>query len=276
MCSRFRGADVATRIRAKRGDGDNRSRLLNAAANAFAETGFEGTSLRLIAEHADVSFQLIAYYFGSKEDLWLAVVDDLFEKYIAAGRLEIDESADLKQQLKDHFRSLMTLSLEHPQLRKIWVQEHMSGGSRFENSIKPKVRLVKDELSIPHFTRFVELGCVTRFTPEEIALVWGAFVQLNLVYPYYVESLLECPTGSAESINKQVELAVRILTAAEQSPDNTGVGRVSSSASAATRLAALEAENQHLRELVATLSLEKKLLADSQSGRASRTRSAKS
>ena len=46
-------------------DLDNRSRLLRAATDAFAEFGYEGTSLRAIADNAEVSFQLIAYYFGS-------------------------------------------------------------------------------------------------------------------------------------------------------------------------------------------------------------------
>ena len=56
-------------------DSDNRSRLLRAATDAFAEQGFEGTSLRTIADTAGVSFQRIAYYFGSKEELWIETVD---------------------------------------------------------------------------------------------------------------------------------------------------------------------------------------------------------
>ena len=44
---------------------------------SFAEYGYEGASLRAIADNAGVSFQLIAYYFGSKEELWVATVDYL-------------------------------------------------------------------------------------------------------------------------------------------------------------------------------------------------------
>ena len=63
----------------------NQSRLFHAATDSFAEFGYEGASLRTIADDAGVSFQLITYYFGTKEELWVATVDYLFERYLQNG-----------------------------------------------------------------------------------------------------------------------------------------------------------------------------------------------
>ena len=50
--------------------------ILAAAARAFAETGFQGASLRHIASAAGVSLTLLDHYFGSKASLLQAVVDN--------------------------------------------------------------------------------------------------------------------------------------------------------------------------------------------------------
>src|SRR5512143_1582085 len=111
-------------------DRDNRSRLLHAATDAFAEQGFDGTSLRTIADSAEVSFQLIAYYFGSKEELWVATVDYLFERYLETGKgLGFRPSGNLQEQFHNHLRLLMTDMLQRPQLHKICVQEHLANSA---------------------------------------------------------------------------------------------------------------------------------------------------
>jgi AcrR family transcriptional regulator len=46
---------------------------MEAAENLFAEKGYNGTSVRDIAESARVNLAMISYYFGSKEKLWEAL-----------------------------------------------------------------------------------------------------------------------------------------------------------------------------------------------------------
>ena len=50
-----------------------RAALLDAALEEFAAKGFEGARVRDIAERAGVSKDLIAYHFGGKDGLYLAV-----------------------------------------------------------------------------------------------------------------------------------------------------------------------------------------------------------
>jgi AcrR family transcriptional regulator len=48
--------------------------LLRAAQTLFGQQGFEGTTIREIGEQAGVDASLIARYFGSKADLYIAAV----------------------------------------------------------------------------------------------------------------------------------------------------------------------------------------------------------
>lgn len=54
-----------------------RTLLLSAAQRHFARLGFEGASLRLIAQDAGVTPALVIRLFGSKQGLYLAVIDHL-------------------------------------------------------------------------------------------------------------------------------------------------------------------------------------------------------
>ena len=53
---------------------DTKSRILDAAEELFMEHGFEATSLRLITTAANVNLAAVNYHFGSKEELFQAVL----------------------------------------------------------------------------------------------------------------------------------------------------------------------------------------------------------
>jgi AcrR family transcriptional regulator len=61
-----------------------RRAVLDAAATLFAERGVDRVSLREIAVAADVHPALIGRYIGSRDDLVLAVFDDLSSQLAAA------------------------------------------------------------------------------------------------------------------------------------------------------------------------------------------------
>jgi AcrR family transcriptional regulator len=59
---------------------DTREQLLKTASRLFAEKGFEAVTTRELAKQADVNIAMIAYYFGSKEGLFKAMIEERFPK----------------------------------------------------------------------------------------------------------------------------------------------------------------------------------------------------
>jgi TetR/AcrR family transcriptional regulator len=57
-----------------------RDALLRMARRTFARRGYEATSVREIARECGVDVALIAHHCGSKESLWLAVVEQIAEQ----------------------------------------------------------------------------------------------------------------------------------------------------------------------------------------------------
>ncbi|MBB3676682.1 TetR family transcriptional regulator [Modestobacter versicolor] len=69
--------------------------MLAAARTAFAEKGFDGASIRVIATAAGVDPALVHHYFGSKDKLFLAAIEapadpaDLLPELLAGGTADL-------------------------------------------------------------------------------------------------------------------------------------------------------------------------------------------
>lgn len=66
---------------------NSKDRILGAAEQLFAEKGFDGVSVRDIAEQAQANVAMINYYFRNKEDLYLGIL----ENYLAEFNAELDK-----------------------------------------------------------------------------------------------------------------------------------------------------------------------------------------
>lgn len=56
--------------------GDTRSRIQDVALKLFIEQGYEGTSLREIAEHLGVTKAALYYHFKTKDDIVASLIND--------------------------------------------------------------------------------------------------------------------------------------------------------------------------------------------------------
>src|SRR3981189_2758486 len=63
---------------------ETRGAILDAAINEFAERGFEGASIRAIADRLGLQHPLITYHYRSKDILWRAAAENAFAQ-IRAG-----------------------------------------------------------------------------------------------------------------------------------------------------------------------------------------------
>jgi AcrR family transcriptional regulator len=107
-----------------------KEKILEASLEEFAEKGFDGARVDRIAESAGVNKALIYYYFKSKEQLFVAVIDYLFLKAMPT-KLEMPGAS-----VRENFLHLMTQFLmflhENPYFVKIMDQAVMKGGGLFE------------------------------------------------------------------------------------------------------------------------------------------------
>lgn len=94
-----------------------RATILDAALNAFAGKGYDGTSIADIAAAAGVPKSLVQYHFGSKEELWQACLAKRLAPMVEAIDRFLDTgSRDIAELAKTRFRFLQ----DHPEVRQLF------------------------------------------------------------------------------------------------------------------------------------------------------------
>ncbi len=120
--------------------GELQSHILDIAENLFAEHGFAATPVRKLAQAAGVNPALVHYYFGSKQDLLIAVLDRALLP-LAEGFSALSDSGSSK--MEDIAKLVFNMAGNHPALPKLITREVLlsSGETRqlFAQNYAPKL-----------------------------------------------------------------------------------------------------------------------------------------
>lgn len=124
-----------------------REQLLDIATDLFAHQGIHATSLRAIAERAGVTPALLNYYFGGKDGLVDAMVEERFLPLVTTAAQGLQQAGDdplalVEAFLRDMSRNVAT----HPWISQLWVREILCDGGvlreRLMDRIAPMVPLL--------------------------------------------------------------------------------------------------------------------------------------
>lgn len=107
---------------------DKKEIIMNAAIELFAEKGFEGTSIRDLATKADVNVAMVNYYFGTKDKLFEALLEQ--KATFMRGRLdEIASNPKLSEieKVDAIVESYVGRILSQPAFHRVLHQELLMG-----------------------------------------------------------------------------------------------------------------------------------------------------
>ncbi len=109
-------------------------KLLDAAIEAFSESGFKGTSTRDIADRAGVHHPLITYHFKNKDQLWRAATDRIFREFNISlvKAMAAVSDVDPRARAAAFIRTYVRYSRSQPALHKIILQEAGQQSERLE------------------------------------------------------------------------------------------------------------------------------------------------
>jgi AcrR family transcriptional regulator len=91
-----------------------REAFVAAAREAFFAAGYAGTAMSTIAARVGGSKTTLWTYFPSKQDLFVAVVDDIVERYGKALAVEMDPALPIEEVLRRFAKAMMATVLSEP------------------------------------------------------------------------------------------------------------------------------------------------------------------
>jgi AcrR family transcriptional regulator len=89
-----------------------RERILREAASEFARLGFEQANINVIAERAGMGKGTIYLYFPSKRDLFIAMLQSIAERQLAAARAALTQGATIQEHFQALFLAFIRLATE--------------------------------------------------------------------------------------------------------------------------------------------------------------------
>lgn len=202
----------------------SREALLDSAETLFAQRGYDGASLGDIAAGAGLSRGTPNYFFGSKEQLYLEVLDRAFAARQAAtsaafapvhdwaaGDGGLDElRAALTRAAEDYLRFLA----DHPSFVGLVMREELGGGGRMRRRTVPSTAMQDAFAALRRVGRSRGLR---RFKEADAILV---FVALTFAPVSYRNTLmravdrdLEEPTVRRQLVRLAVDELMHLLVA---------------------------------------------------------------
>ena len=109
---------------------DKKEMILDVATRIFAKYGYNKTSLDEIAQEANIAKGTIYYYFNSKEELFLKVVQAQFGAFIQAMDKELQKLSGFEAKLRYFLQGPMIYACEH---MSVWIQALKNIPFNFEN-----------------------------------------------------------------------------------------------------------------------------------------------
>jgi len=176
---------------------ENRTRILEAAEKVFAENGFRGATTAAIAEEAGLPKSNIHYYFGTKEELYHTVIDDIVELWLSSFR-EITENDDPASTLADYIRAKMQLSKNRPEASRVFANELIRGAPRIKPYLSGDLKdWVENKSAI--IDTWIEQGKMAPLDSTKLIFHIWAMTQTWADFEVQWSALLGHPDGLVDS-----------------------------------------------------------------------------
>jgi TetR/AcrR family transcriptional regulator len=165
----------------------NETAILQAAEKVFAEAGFGGATMQLIADLAGLPKANLHYYFATKEDLYRRVVQNIFEIWLHAAE-SMDNAPGPVEGIGAYIDAKMEISRRHPDGSKVWASEVMHGAPVIQDYLETTLRdWTTGRAAL--IQRWVDAGKMKAVNPEHLLYMLWATTQHYADFGHQIETL---------------------------------------------------------------------------------------
>ena len=191
----------------------NRAGIVAAAIDEFAARGFKGASMDAIAARTNTTRALINYYFGSKEKLYIAVLEQVYgEIREAEGRLDLDHLPPVEA-VRRIVEFTYNYYLAHEGFVRLVVAENQARGRQLRKS---RMMRTLNRPIIDRLGRVIERGqAQNEFRPDvdpvEIHKAVAALGMFNVTNQYTFGAIFQREMGAKGDVSGRCEIVVDMI-----------------------------------------------------------------
>ena len=191
----------------------NRALIVAAAIEEFAARGFKGASMDAIAARTHTTRALINYYFGSKEKLYIAVLEQVYSEIRdAEGGLDLDHLEPVAA-VRRIVEFTYTYYVEHEGFVRLVVAENQARGRHLRKSkaMRTLNRPIIDRLA-DVIARGQRAGVFRRqVDPVEVHKAIAALGMFNVTNEYTFGAIFQREMGAKGDLAGRREMVSEVI-----------------------------------------------------------------
>jgi AcrR family transcriptional regulator len=191
----------------------NRARIIQAAMDEFAARGFKGASMDDIAARTHTTRALINYYFGSKEKIYLAVLEHVYaEIREAEGQLDLDHLVPV-----DAIRRIVQFTfdyyLSHEGFVRLVVAENQAKGRHLKKSraMRTLNRPIIDTLAQVIARGQRDGSFRAGIDPVEVHMSIAALGMFNVTNQHTFSAIFQREMGAKGDVRRRREMVTEMI-----------------------------------------------------------------
>jgi AcrR family transcriptional regulator len=141
---------------------DIAARITDAARERFLRQGVDGASLRSIADDAGTNIGMVYYYFKTKDELFLAVIEDVYERLLGDILRALDPGVPPEQRILNLYERIAAMDEREFAVVRLMMREALISSERLK-----RIAARFEQGHIPFVLRTLLEGTATgRFDPQ--------------------------------------------------------------------------------------------------------------
>ncbi len=150
----------------------NRQLIAEAALDVFSQHGFRGATLDQIANVSGLSKPNILYYFTGKEDIYVSLLNQLMDRWLAPLR-EMNPDGDPLEEISAYLCRKMEMTRDLPRESRLFANEIIQGAPRMKSHLDSDLRpLFAEKCAV--IQRWMDAGRLAKSDPRHLIFsIWA-------------------------------------------------------------------------------------------------------
>lgn len=156
-----------TRIQAQ-----NRQIIIGAALQIFSDYGYRGSTVAQIADAANMSKANLLYYFESKQDVYLSVLECTLTEWLQP-LTQLNPEGDPAEEIWTYVKAKLAMSKSNPEASRLYANEILQGAPMIGHFLQTDLReLLDNRCAI--IQRWIDEGRLNAVSPLHLMFfIWA-------------------------------------------------------------------------------------------------------